>query len=366
VDWEKRADVAIERYRSGETRGLDQRQLTQLGNAAWAAGLCLLAAGRRDEANDWLRRAAERYRESWADAPEASWGRPIGAMKALLLAGDDASWAASWALDAGASESESPIGRYAGALALLVLDGDAARVAESLRGEDGFPQDVAAAVAALASCDAEAYDAAVRDVLASFESRSDFLEDVPLADTVLVLQALAAKRGIAAVLPLSPRLPSLASQQLAAIGEFGALDLDAWLFGGWAVDFHAGAATREHGDVDFAVWRDDVPRIAAHLESAGWHHAPNPDEDGGTGYERGPVRLEVTYLERDDDGIYTPVGGGRARWTDDTLGDDVREIDGVSARVVGLASLLRSKSNARDDPDDAPKDRADAAVLRGL
>ena len=34
------------------------------------------------------RGAAERYRESFADAPPGSWGRPIGAIKALLLAGD--------------------------------------------------------------------------------------------------------------------------------------------------------------------------------------------------------------------------------------------------------------------------------------
>ena len=34
---------------------------------------------------------------------------------------------------------------------------------------------------------------AVESVLASFETREDYLEDIPVADTVLVLQALAAK-----------------------------------------------------------------------------------------------------------------------------------------------------------------------------
>src|SRR5207245_318420 len=42
MTWGERAQAAIERYRGGEARDLDQRQLTQLGNAAWAAGLCLL------------------------------------------------------------------------------------------------------------------------------------------------------------------------------------------------------------------------------------------------------------------------------------------------------------------------------------
>ena len=30
------------------------------------------------------------------------------------------------------------------------------------------------------------------------------------------------------------------------------------LRGGWAVDLHAGAVTREHDDIDIAVWLDDV------------------------------------------------------------------------------------------------------------
>lgn len=208
-DWDERADAAIARYRGGEARDLDQRQLTQLGNAAWAAGLCLLAAGAEDDAAVWLHCAAERYRESWEDAPPNSWGRPIGAMKSLLLAGDDASAAARWALDAGAADAESPIGRYAATLAALVLgDGAAARVvAPTLAGRDDFPEDVAAAVAALAFGDGDGYAAAVLDVLRSFEARTEFLEDVPVADTVLVLQALAEPRGIAAKLPASPRLP---------------------------------------------------------------------------------------------------------------------------------------------------------------
>ena len=106
------SETAIERYRQGEARDLDQRQLTQLANAAWAAGLHLMLEGKRDESREWLRTAARRYRESWdAGAPPDSWGRPIAAMKALLLAGDDASDAARWALDAGARDAASPIGR---------------------------------------------------------------------------------------------------------------------------------------------------------------------------------------------------------------------------------------------------------------
>ncbi len=198
------------RYASGETRELDQRQLTQLGNAAWAAGLCLLMDGQRDEAGAWLRRAAERYRESWdAGAPPDSWGRPIAAMKSLLLAGDDASEPARWAVDAGAAQSESPVGRYAATVALLVLgrDVEARMAAETIVDRDDFPKDVADAVLMIAGLDRTDYAVAVEDVLDSFEQRSDFLEDVRVADTVLVLQILAAARGMAVELPESELLP---------------------------------------------------------------------------------------------------------------------------------------------------------------
>ncbi|HEY8029661.1 MAG TPA: hypothetical protein VIE38_09150 [Gaiellaceae bacterium] len=210
MTWSERATEATARYEGGEQRDLDQRQLTQLANAAWAAGLCLLMDGRRDEAAEWLRRAARRYRQSWeAGAPPDSWGRPIAAMKALLLAGDDASDAARWALEAGAAQAESPIGRYAATVAYLVLgrDVDARIVAETLVERDDFPRDVADAVLMISGLDRMEYAVAVESLLDDFEQREDFLEDVRVADTVLVLQILAAARDMAVELSPSDLLP---------------------------------------------------------------------------------------------------------------------------------------------------------------
>ena len=132
-----------------------------------------------------------------------------------------------------------------------------------------------------------------------------------------------------------------------------------WLFGGWAVDFYAGEVTRPHDDVDIAVWLEDLPRIVELLEADGWRHAPDEDEDGGTGYEREGVRLELTYLARDGDEVFTPMREGRGTWSPDALGPDERELDGVRARVVALEALWRGKSRPREDPGDADKDRAD-------
>ena len=180
--------------------------------AAGGAALAHLMAGREEEAAEWFRRSAERYRESWDDAPPESWGRLVGAVKARVLAGDwkGAEADADWALGERWASSPSPIGRYAATLSLLVRgdDVDAARLAESLLAEpdSSFPRPVAAALAGLAARDAKAYERAARAVLASFEAREAFLEDVPVADTVMVLEGLAARRGIAAGLD-SPLLP---------------------------------------------------------------------------------------------------------------------------------------------------------------
>jgi len=217
-DWEAHLAREEGRYRDGETRLRDpsaadadptapdsrQRQLTRLGNAAGGAGLSLVMLGRRDEAAGWFERAAERYRESFADAPPGSWGRPIGAMKSLILAGDweKAEDAARWALDAGAADADSPIGRYAAALALLILDrpAEARRHADAIRTRNDFPDDVGDALAFLAAQDVAGYEIAVESVLESFETRDEYLEDLPIADTVAVLQALAERRDMAAEL----------------------------------------------------------------------------------------------------------------------------------------------------------------------
>src|SRR5439155_18907595 len=170
--------------------------------------------GDEDEAAVWLGRAAERYRESFADAPPGSWGRPIGAVKARILAGDfpAAGDDARWALEAGAGGSGSPVGRYAAALAHLVL-GDYAQArtdADAIRTRDDFPGEVGDALAFVSAHDVVGYAVAIDAVLESFERRDEYLEDVPVADTVLVLQTLAARRGLpkaeleSDLLPASP------------------------------------------------------------------------------------------------------------------------------------------------------------------
>ena len=185
---------------------LDERGLVRRGNTAYAAALALTMAA-DPAAADWFRRAAAAWRESWelGAAPDA-WGRPIGVLKAVLLAGDDPDPAAGWTLELGAADASSPIGRYAAVLALLALGRrvEAGRLADTL---EELPADVAAALAAVAAGDVEAYGEAIDSVVASFESRDAYLEDVAVADTALVLDRLARGNGVVRALPPSDVLP---------------------------------------------------------------------------------------------------------------------------------------------------------------
>jgi hypothetical protein len=166
--------------------------------------------GNTGSAGEWFAKAVDRYRESFELAPPDSWGRPIAIIKARLLADDwsSAEADARWTLEQGAARANSPIGEYAATLALLVLarDEDARVLADGLRTRDDFPAAVGDALAFIAAEDPTGYVEAIEAVLESFETRQDFLEDLPVADTVIVLQRLAGRRNMAVELS-SPLLP---------------------------------------------------------------------------------------------------------------------------------------------------------------
>jgi len=179
------------------------------GNAAYGAGLALLMAGDAEQAREWFGRAVAAYHDSWANAAPDAWGRPIATMKARLLASESAEDEGRWALELGAADAQTAIGHYAAALAYLILgeDDDARVHADAIRTRDDFPAPVGDALATIAAgTDAVGYVEAIEAVLESFESRDEYLEDVPVADTVIVLRTLAEQRGLQADLD-SPLLP---------------------------------------------------------------------------------------------------------------------------------------------------------------
>ena len=162
-----------------------------------------------------------------------------------------------------------------------------------------------------------------------------------------------------------------AEQQLAALVEVGArLDSDGfdhWLFGGRAVDFPVGAVTRLHGDIDLAVWSEDAGAIHSSLGVIGWQHRPAADEDGGTGYERDGVRLELTYLASGESGEVSSLSvirtsfGRSAHWVARSSNSTARALGSSRSSCCG-----RGKSRPRADPNEAEIDQADFDAISRL
>ena len=153
--------------------------------------------------------AAALYRQSWEAAPPASYGRLVGMLKSAVLAGvgeDEAARYVGTAL--GADSHESATAAYARAIAALI-EGDDHAASESAAvmrsGSAAFVR-TADAIVALASGDEPAYAQAIEAIVRDFESRTDHLTGVAIADTAVMLERLAARRGISAAVE-SPLLP---------------------------------------------------------------------------------------------------------------------------------------------------------------
>ncbi|MCU0313675.1 MAG: hypothetical protein MUC84_06390 [Solirubrobacteraceae bacterium] len=165
-------------------------------------------AGDRAGAAAGFRAAADRYRASWESAPPRSFGRLVGMLKAAIQAGDAAADAA-YARDALGGTADSPASAYALAVADLVLgdDAGAAAAAAGMHGGSEAFDRTAAAITALATGDGPAYAAALAEIVRSFETRDEHLTGVAIADTAVMLEALAEPRGLAAHPAASPVLP---------------------------------------------------------------------------------------------------------------------------------------------------------------
>jgi hypothetical protein len=156
-----------------------------------------------------FRAAAAIYRASWEQASPTSFGRLVGMLKAAVLAGDAAEEAAYVEQTLADAEATSPTAAYAQAIAALVLGEDrrARKWAGLMRGPSPAFDRTATAITALADGDAPGYRTALVEIVADFAVREAHLTGVPIADTALMLEALAAPRGLRADLEdrLMPR-----------------------------------------------------------------------------------------------------------------------------------------------------------------
>jgi hypothetical protein len=180
----------------------DHRELMVAAIERDGAAHRALFAGDVSAASSAFVEAAELYRRSWEAAPPASYGRLVGMLKSSVLArgGDEQARYVQAAL--GEEAEGSPVAAYAHALAALISGDDAAARSWSERmraGSEAFVR-TADAVDALAARDRDRFSAAQSEIVHDFERRSDHLTGVAIADTALMLDVLAARRGIDAAL----------------------------------------------------------------------------------------------------------------------------------------------------------------------
>lgn len=182
-----------------------------MGEAIRFDGLAQQALLRGDAAHarTLFRAAAERYQASWEAAGPQAFGRLIGLMKSSILWGEGGH-AAAYVRTQLADRAETPASAYALALAALVQGDDEAALPaiERMRaGGEAFAR-TAEAMHALAVGDDDGYARAVAAIVADFAARRDHLTGVAFADTAVMLERLAAPRGMA-VRPASAVMPVL-------------------------------------------------------------------------------------------------------------------------------------------------------------
>lgn len=170
-----------------------------------------LLAGDQEAARTAYAKAVEQYRASWALAPPKSYGRLVGLLKAAVLAGraDPAAAEVRAALDGDEDAEGSPVASYVLAVAALIAGDDdevAIRAARMEPRGEAFER-TASALRALAARDDVAYANALAAIAMDFAARTDHLTGVPIADTAVMLELLAAERGMA-VKPKSPLVPA--------------------------------------------------------------------------------------------------------------------------------------------------------------
>ncbi|HEX4364885.1 MAG TPA: hypothetical protein VHZ75_10080 [Solirubrobacteraceae bacterium] len=188
----------------------EHRELMMAAIAAEGDAHAALVGGDAAAAAVAYARAVEAYRASWALAPPKSYGRLVGLLKAAVLGGEsDAAAVEVRGLLAGDPDAAgSPVASYVLAVAALIVGDDdgVAALAATMEPRGGAFERTAGALRALAAHDGAGYAAAVSAIEADFAARDEHLTGVAIADTAIMLELIAARRGIAAGID-SPLVP---------------------------------------------------------------------------------------------------------------------------------------------------------------
>jgi hypothetical protein len=150
-----------------------------------------------------------------------------------------------------------------------------------------------------------------------------------------------------------------------------AVDIPAWLFGGWGLDATIGRITREHGDVEFWLERIHADRAKATLVGAGATALTTQPPEEACEFIWDGVDLSTAYFDRLPGGSFTQLLG---RWSDwrfppGSFGDERGTLDGTSVLTMSVSGMLAMKEqfpNMRNGRPWRQKDIDDIEILRGL
>lgn len=150
-----------------------------------------------------------------------------------------------------------------------------------------------------------------------------------------------------------------------------AVDISAWLFGGWGLDARMGRITRDHGDIEFWLERTDAERSKAVLVEAGATALATQPPEEACEFIWDGVEFSTAYFDRQPDGSFSQPQG---RWSDwlfppDSFDEQRVMLDGTPVLVMSTLGMLAMKEqfpHLRNGRPWRQKDIADIATLRGL
>jgi hypothetical protein len=155
------------------------------------------------------------------------------------------------------------------------------------------------------------------------------------------------------------------------LNALGAVDISAWLFGGWGLDARIGRITREHGDIEFWLERIGAERSKAVLVGAGATALTTQPPAESCEFTWDGVDFSTAYFDRKPDGSFSQPGG---RWSDwlfppGSFGDEPGTLDGTpvpAMSVVGMLAMKEQFPHLRNGRPWRQKDIDDLEILRGL
>ena len=133
-------------------------------------------------------------------------------------------------------------------------------------------------------------------------------------------------------------------QQLALLREVDeflrAAKIRYWLRGGWALDFIIGDVTRVHEDIDIVTWKRHKERIRRVFKDRGFTATPR---SVSVDFEKDRVEVNVLFIEKRLNVVYTAGFRDDPRWSEDVLADPPRQLAGLSCLTISPKGLLEEK-----------------------